>query len=65
MPEETDIAMVKDHIMDRFKALTKDPFLMWSATEYVELRDLVVARLIIFNAKRGGEPQTRCLLLFG
>ena len=56
IPDEDDIALIKQHIMDRFKVLTTDPFNRRSSSAYVELRDLAVARLTIYNARRGGEP---------
>jgi hypothetical protein len=53
LPKEIDILNIGTHILDKFLIITTDPFIMWFASEYVELSDLVVSRLTIFNA---GEP---------
>ena len=43
------------------KTLTTDHYLQWTSYEYNRLRALIVCRLTLFNARRGGEP-SRLLL---
>lgn len=40
----------------KMESILKDDFLLWTMSEYVELRDIACARLTLFNARRGGEP---------
>jgi hypothetical protein len=56
LPNSTDVSKLKTHMCSRMQQLLDDKFLLWSANEYVELRDLACARLTLFNARRGGEP---------
>jgi hypothetical protein len=56
LPHSTDVSKLKAHMCSRMQQLLHDKFLLWSANEYVELRDLACARLTLFNARRGGEP---------
>lgn len=56
MPTEDDVAKVKEFTISRVAALLSDKFATWDAQRYAELRDLVVCRLTLFNARRGGEP---------
>lgn len=56
MPGEDDLKNIKGYTLQRIQDLTTDSFYLYSKKEYVELRDLVVTRLTIFNARRGGEP---------
>ena len=56
LPKEEDLQKVREHTMSRIKFLIEDPFLHWTSSEFVELRDLVCSRLTLFNVRRGGEP---------
>jgi len=40
----------------RIAELTSDEYRVWISADYCELRDLVLSRLTLFNARRGGEP---------
>ena len=55
MPDEDDISLLKTFINDDLKKLT-DQYELWDRHQFVQVRNLVVARLTIFNARRGGEP---------
>lgn len=56
LPTESDVEKLKQYTVNRIADILGDPFCSWSATEFVELRDLTVSRLTLFNARRGGEP---------
>ena len=56
LPSEEDVTTVKKYSLEKMNELLSDEFLIWTETEYVQLRDLVVCRLILFNARRVGEP---------
>ena len=56
LPEEEDIMRVRDHTIEQIKSFVSDEFRMWTAHDFKELRDCVVSRLTLFNARRGGEP---------
>jgi len=36
--------------------MVDDQFLLWTSSEFIELRSLLVSRLTLFNSRRGGEP---------
>ncbi|KAK3800728.1 hypothetical protein RRG08_003133 [Elysia crispata] len=36
--------------------MTGDEYLIWSSSDFVKMRNLIVSRLTMFNARRGGEP---------
>ena len=59
LPVEKDVEILKDYICKRIKTINQ--LNTWNIHNYVEMRDLVVARLTLFNARRGGEP-SRLLL---
>ena len=52
---------MRDFTLKKIQELTDDTYLFVANTEYSLLRDLVVSRLTLFNARRGGEP-SRLLL---
>jgi hypothetical protein len=56
LPAEDDVARLKSYAVERIASLLEDPFKAWDGHDYVELRDLTVSRLTLFNARRGGEP---------
>ena len=56
LPSETDVQKVKQYTLQSMSELLDDEYLMWTSKEYIELRDLIVSRLILFNARRVGEP---------
>ena len=49
------MAKIRDHILTRIKWLT-DKLTLFTTSEFVELRDDVLSRLIILNGRRDGEP---------
>jgi len=56
LPQEEDCQKLRDYTLKRMSELTADEYRVWSSTDYCELRDLVLSRLTLFNARRGGEP---------
>lgn len=56
LPREEDVQKMRDYTVQRLSEIMDDPFLLWTSSVYTEVRDLVVSRLTIFNARRGGEP---------
>lgn len=56
LPLDEDVAKVRQYTCTTIQIIMDDPYLPWSSSKFIELRDLVVCRLTIFNARRGGEP---------
>lgn len=56
LPNESDMMIIKDHILQRMKDLTTATLEFFSSSNFVELRDIVLSRLIIINGRRNGEP---------
>ena len=56
LPSEEDVSQLRRYTVNRIEAIMNDTYLIWSTKVYCELRDLVVSRLTLFNARRGGEP---------
>jgi len=56
LPPDDDLNLIRKYTLTRYDALLNDPYLHWTTTEYVELRNLADSRLTLFNARRGGEP---------
>ena len=55
LPLDTDLEKIRTHTITRMKTLLDDPYIHWTQTEFVELRNLAECRLTLFNARRGGE----------
>ena len=56
LPPEEEVQKMRTYTVDRINSLLQDNYIHWSATEFLELRDLACSRLTLFNARRGGEP---------
>ena len=56
LPAEDDVIRVREHIYAQVNALLSNEYCLWSSQEYTRLRALIVCRLTLFNARRGGEP---------
>ena len=54
LPLEEDIMKLKEWLEGKIKDITEYDVI--SPVEYSELRDMIVCRLTMFNARRGGEP---------
>ena len=60
LPLEDDVQSVREYALNRMKELVeKETYGVYEGDRHVELRDLVISRLTLFNAQRGGEP---CIL---
>ncbi|XP_063398655.1 uncharacterized protein LOC134683344 isoform X2 [Mytilus trossulus] len=55
LPDEDDVKMLKEWLENKIKDI-KTKFQFITSNEYAEIRDLLVCRLTLFNARRGGEP---------
>ena len=55
MPDEDDLKKCRNFVLQEIGKLL-DPYKVWDKHNYVWMRNLVVSRLIMFNARRGGEP---------
>jgi len=65
LPLESDVICVRNYIQSNFSAKMTDTFMHWSRCEFIRLRALmIVCRLTLFNACRGGEPARLLLTLF-
>ena len=53
---EEDVSLLRDYTVRRIQEVIENKFEFFSPKEFVELQDLTVCRLIMFNARRGGEP---------
>lgn len=56
LPDEGDVSQLKNYTVTRMCAILDGVGSVWTPSEYAEIRDLVVSRLTLFNARRGGEP---------
>ncbi|XP_011661625.2 uncharacterized protein LOC105437092 [Strongylocentrotus purpuratus] len=55
-PLETDIKAIRNYTTETINDIVMDEFKFIDKHKFVELRDCVVTRLTLFNARRGGEP---------
>ena len=55
-PIDSDVRTLRDGISKQVEYLTSDPYRIWTARDFIVLRDCVCSRLTLFNARRGGEP---------
>jgi hypothetical protein len=56
LPLDEDIICIKDYTLSAIEDLLKDDNKHWSLHDFNHLRTLLVCRLTMFNARRGGEP---------
>ena len=56
LPIQAELQKLKSFMCSRMKEMLSGPYDMWTVKEFVELRDIVCARLALFNARRGREP---------
>jgi hypothetical protein len=50
LPKDSDVAKVRQYTLNRMTSLIGDEYLVWTAKEFAELRDLADCRLTLFNA---------------
>jgi hypothetical protein len=53
---EEDLAKLRDYSKEAMEQLASDVYEIMEYNKYSQLRDAVVCRLTLFNARRGGEP---------
>ena len=56
LPLEEDMSSLRNYMLHRLETLSVTPVESITIHNYVELRNLLVARLTLFNGRRGGEP---------
>ncbi|PIK40701.1 hypothetical protein BSL78_22456 [Apostichopus japonicus] len=56
LPVEEDIQKLRKFMLSTIRSMTEDEFLIWDSHNFRKLRDVIVSRLTLFNARRGGEP---------
>ena len=56
MSTEEDISTLRMFILSEMHKLADDVFKKWDNHDFVKMRNLIVSRLTMFNARRGGEP---------
>ena len=56
MPLEEDVKRLREFIVAEMIRISEDNLTMFDAHLFVRLRNLIVSRLTLFNARRGGEP---------
>ncbi|KAL4218604.1 hypothetical protein ACF0H5_021194 [Mactra antiquata] len=56
LPKEDDVKKLRTYMLSKLHQLTDDEYVFVSKEEFKLLRDVVVSRLTLFNARRGGEP---------
>lgn len=56
LPNEAELKKVRDYTLSSVKEYVQDGFSFWDSERYITLRNLIVCRLTLFNARRGGEP---------
>lgn len=61
LPKESDILRIRKYTINEINRMVSDKYKFTSSRDFVTLRDLLVCRLTLFNARRGGEP-SRLLL---
>lgn len=56
LPSKSDIVKLRDHTKKTIQDLTGDGYCLLENADFCQLRDALVSRLTLFNARRGGEP---------
>ena len=61
LPSKSDIIKLRDCTKSTIQDLTGDGFCLLENADFCKLRDALVCRLTLFNARRGGEPSRMVL----
>ena len=56
MPIENDVQKLRNFLLMEIQYMSEDPYTMWDKHRFIRLRNLVLTRLTLFNARQGGEP---------
>ena len=56
LPKEEDLSQFKEFVISEMHRLVADHYKKWDRHDFILMRDLIVCRLTMFNARRGGEP---------
>ena len=55
LPSDDDLKILRDYTISQIRSF-EDPYLHWSSNTFIALRNLLLSRVLLFNARRGGEP---------
>ena len=57
MPNQEDVGLLRKYITDKMNLMLNDSsYEIFDSSSFVQLRNLIVTRLTMFNARRSGEP---------
>ena len=56
LPPDQEVLKLSDFLLLKISHIASNKFNLWNSSSYSELRDLVLCRLTLWNARRGGEP---------
>ena len=56
MPVEEDVSKLRAFILNEMQKMSDDELMKWDHNDFVKMRNLIVSRLTMFNARREGEP---------
>jgi integrase len=56
LPEEEDVKILMNYMQNQITELTSDRYKFTSSDEFATLRNVLLCRVTLFNARRGGEP---------
>jgi hypothetical protein len=56
LPLDEDVKSIKVYTLSAITTLLENPDMVWTTHDFNQLRTLLVCRLTLFNARRGGEP---------
>ena len=56
MPLEEDVEKFRHFIVTEIQTIMQDEYTLWDYHKFVWLRNLIVSRLTLYNARRGSEP---------
>ena len=54
LPLLSDVQTLRTYVMTRISTMVKDVYMVWTASEFIDLRSLLVCRITLFNSRRGG-----------
>ena len=56
MSVEEDVSKLRAFILNEMQKMSDDELMKWDHHDFVKMRNLIVSRLTMFNARRGCEP---------
>ncbi|XP_077974938.1 uncharacterized protein LOC120330366 isoform X1 [Styela clava] len=56
LPIENDVTQIRKYTLETMQREVSDDLSLWGPEKFIVVRNLVISRLTLFNARRGGEP---------